>query len=374
MSNWTPYPFSKRGRDENFSAEYLQALIVEGRRLAANTLPVIFTLGHLAAICNVPFGFLHEIVCRNADCYRVFFIKKRSGGVRRITIPSPSLLTVQRWLHQTVLLQQPTHACAHAFNAGCSPLKNAQLHAGSKWLIKIDIENFFESVSEKQVFRVFKNMGFRPLLSFELARLCTRLTDLQHKRLISKDVFHYTISSYRSGGLGHLPQGAPTSPVLANLVCYDLDTQLEALAGNFDCVYTRYADDIAFSSQKFSRRSAKKLLSQVSHHLSTFGFRVNAKKTVIAPPGARRIVTGLLVDSECVKLPREFRENIQLHLYHARKHGIPDHCKYRNFRSLIGLRNHLDGLITYAEEVEPQFGQDCRNEFDALPWGEILDV
>jgi RNA-directed DNA polymerase len=373
MSSWTPNSFLSRGSAEGFQNDYLQNLISEGRKLTERGLPALFTLGHLAAICDVPFGFLHDIVSRRSDPYRIFLIKKTSGGRRRITVPLPPLLVVQKWLHENVLSNERTHSCSQAFNEGCSPVKNAQQHCSSKWLVKIDVENFFESVSEKQVYHVFKGMGFRPLLSFELARLCTRIADplgrpgVHYWRLRKR----YSIGAYCKDCIGHLPQGAPTSPLLANLVCFDLDTRLNAIAGKFRCVYTRYADDIVFSSQDFDRRRAKKLIALTVGVLAEFGFKQNFRKTIIAPPGARRIVTGLLVDGVEVKLPNKYREKIELHLHHAAKHGIASHCERRKFRSLVGFRNHLHGLITYAESVDPKFGAKCRSEFESLPWGAI---
>jgi RNA-directed DNA polymerase len=337
--------------------------------------PVLFTLGHLAAICGVSFVFLHDIVSRRTDEYRVFFIRKKSGGHRRITVPLPSLLIVQSWLQEHILSHQPVHACSQAFSEGCSPAKNAQQHCSSKWLVKIDVENFFESITERHVFRVFKQIGFRPLLSFELARICTRVIDhsIKSRAYLSPRMVSYRIADYRCAFQGHLPQGAPTSPALANLACYNLDEDLNDIAGKYKCVYTRYADDIVFSTQEFSRQTANRLLKDATSSLKRFGLKPNRKKMTIVPPGARRIVTGLVVDGSVPRLSKEYRERIELHLYHAAKHGLAEHCKRREFRSLIGFRNHLHGLITYAEHIEPRFGARCRSEFESLPWGALLD-
>jgi RNA-directed DNA polymerase len=373
MSSWTPNSFISRGNAEGFQNDYLQSLVSEGRKLTERGLPALFTLGHLAAICDVPFGFLHDIVSRRSDPYRVFLIKKKAGGLRRITVPSPPLQVVQRWLHTDILSHQPTHSCSQAFNEGCSPMKNAQQHCSSKWLVKIDVENFFESVSERQVYRVFKGIGFRPLLCFELSRLCTRIVERSRQPSIAswQKRDRYSIGAYRSENVGRLPQGAPTSPLLANLVCFDLDIRLNALAGEFACSYTRYADDIVFSARDFDRLKARRLIDLSVGVLAKYGFKRNLRKTTVVPPGARRLVTGLLVDGAEVKLQRRFREAIELHLHYAAKHGIARHCEYRKFRSLFGFKNHLHGLITYAESVDPKFGARCRSEFEALPWGAI---
>jgi RNA-directed DNA polymerase len=375
MSSWAPHSLRASGNAKGFDSAYIENLIAEGQRLKERGLPPLFTLGHLAVICDVPYAFLRAVVSRAIDPYRVFRLRKKAGGFRRITVPSYPLNAVQGWLHTTVLKGQKVHSSSQAFNEGCSPLKNAASHCGAKWLIKVDLKNFFESISERQVYRVFREMGFPALISFELGRICTRVCvpPPTSPRLFWQLTGRYSIASYCHTQLGHLPQGAATSPLLANLVCHRFDEQLNALAMANDCTYTRYADDIVFSAQSFSRTRALGLISRVDRISEDFGFRRNGRKTVIAPPGARRVVTGLLVDGAEVRLTKNFRERLELHLYHALKAGVAEHCRRRKFASLIGFMNHLDGLITYAEHVEPRFGSKCRMEFARIDWRIIGD-
>lgn len=375
MSSWTPNTFRAEGKRRGYNADYLEALVAEGTRLSALGVPVVFTLGHLAAICCVPYVFLNDIVRRASDPYRVFRVKKRRGGFRQITVPNPELLRVQRWIHQNILSTRAIHPTSTAFAKGCEPKKNAALHSSARWLVKLDLANFFEAISERQVYCVFRTIGYPALLSFQFARICTRLAagSRKYRKRRWKTQGHQRYSLFASEHLGHLPQGAPSSPMLANLVCTTIDSRLAQISRRYNCTYSRYADDITFSAESLTRSQVASLIEQTSQQLGHHGLTRNRQKTQVAPPGARRMVTGLLVDGSEPRLPREFRDNLRLHLYHARTKGIYEHCLRRKFRSLLGFRAHLDGIITYAEHVDTSFGAKCRAAYNSLPWGDLAE-
>jgi len=370
MSSWNPHIYEREGNSKGFSSEYLKSLIKEGKAYRKADLPVIFTLGHLAAIVDVPFQYIHSVVSRKIDPYRTFRIKKHNGKYRIIAIPQPSLLRMQRWIHQNILLRCNVHDCSKAYIPGTSPYKNAANHCGAKWLVKIDIQRFFESISERQVYHVFKKMGYRHLLSFEFARIATRLGPYssRYKKRRWKSMKHYNIEQYECPHVGHLPQGAPTSPMLANLVCIELDIKLSDLAESLNSIYTRYSDDMVFSGRDLDRIKATELIRKSARILSNYGFRSNTQKTCIVPPGARKIVTGLLVDRDKPKLTKDFKNNLRCHLHYAKKYSVAEHCQRRDFHSLLGFRNHLAGLISYAKSVTPEYGAKCQKRFDEISW------
>ena len=376
MSNWTPHSFKQAAAEQGVAAESIQSLVDEGNRLRARGIPVVFTLGHVAAICDVPYKYIRDIVSREFDPYRVFNVRKRSGGYRQITVPEPPLMRIQRWIHQNILSSAPVSQISTAYSPGTGPVKNAEQHRSCRWLVKVDVKSFFESVSERQVYRVFRSIGYPALLSFELTRLCTRFpsgTTKRKKQRWRTNERTYSIEAYKTKIVGHLPQGAPTSPMLANLVCAGLDNQLIAMANKYGGVITRYADDIVFSAQEFGRSQAKALIKEITVELGKLGFRRNETKTHVVPPSARRVVTGLLVDTGTPRLTKEFRDKLRLHLFHAQTKGIRSHCERRKFRSLIGFREHLRGLIAYAGQVDQQFAAERKAEFEALPWGILGD-
>ncbi len=333
-------------------------------------MPVLLTLKHVALVCGVEYGFLRDVVRRRRDPYVIFKLKKRSGGYRHITVPAPPLLVVQRWIHRQILAHVPTDPISTAYSAGCSPILNANIHCGAKVLIKIDLERFFESISERQVFYVFRGLGYRPLLAFELTRLCTRTPRLARKNRKQRwqSTKHYKIRDYVQKIVGHLPQGAPTSPLLSNLVCRPLDRDLKHMASELGYTVTRYADDIVFSGATFDRANAVALIERIDTLLIAFGFSRNARKTNIVSSGARKLVTGLLVDRSKPSLPRELKDRIRCHLYYAARIGVRAQSENRDFESVVGFRNHLKGLILYARSVEPSYGKVCLAKFNELRW------
>ena len=182
MSNWAPHSFRATATAKGVPPEAIQKLVEEGERLRLKGLPVVFTLGHLAAICDVPYKFLRDIVSREFDPYKVFNIRKRSGGYRQITVPEAALMRVQRWIHQNILIVATVSPISTAYAARTGPVKNAEQHRSCRWLVKVDVKSFFESISERQVYKVFRALGYPALLSFELTRLCTRFPSGESKR------------------------------------------------------------------------------------------------------------------------------------------------------------------------------------------------
>jgi RNA-directed DNA polymerase len=189
--------------------------------------------------------------------------------------------------------------------------------------LKMDVRQFFESIQGPAVYRVFHGLGYVALFAFELTRLCTRLSSTQHSSIATSSTDASDTVPYQRKIAGHLPQSAPTSPMLANLAVRKLDERLDTLANAHGRIYTRYADDLAFSTKENSSRGrAMALATLAERELSSFGLVANRQKTTVVPPGARKIVLGLLVDRDQPRLTRAFRNNIETHLYALRNSKI----------------------------------------------------
>jgi len=337
-------------------------------------LPAILTLGHLACRTKIPFETLRHYATRAAQHpYRRFHIRKRSGGRRWISVPADGLRSVQSWLTEHVLRHVPVHPASRAFRRGDSIRKCAEEHVEARWLIKLDIADFFGSISEIQVFRAFAGMGYNRLVSMEMARLCTDTPQVSDKyRMKAWKVRPYKwprIPGYQQRVLGRLPQGAPSSPMLANIAVIDVDEEVARIAMAHGLRYTRYSDDITLSTDgSFSRQAASKVIEEVAQVLKARGLYLNRKKTSITHPGARRVVLGLLVDGEEPRLTKSFRDRLRQHLYYLEKLGIAAHVSARSFDSAGGLYRHLRGLIDYANSIEPDYATSLRRRLDALPW------
>ncbi len=376
MDRWNPNLYLKEGRQRGHNTDYLYKLFEIGNKIQAKKVPVLYSLSHLANVSSTRYSDLHSFVARTdidqKDYpYKNFTISKRSGGGKRwISVPVPPLMALQSWINQEILNNVQPHSAAMAYVSGLvSPLKShAKRHCGADWILKMDITNFFSNISERQVFDVFQSLNYPKLLSFEMARLCTRVTPNRKGRRWNVERKNYNIEDYFCKSLGSLPQGAPTSPALSNLVCRNLDAQLDQLANENRASYSRYADDLCFSFEQSTRDDVFRFKKQISKILWDNSFTENKKKTQIIPPGARKLITGLIVNEDNPSIQKELRDRVRMHLHYAEKNGIPKHCKKRGFRSVIGLKNHLYGLIMYVRSIDTVKGEKFKQQFHQLPW------
>lgn len=374
MSAPSPQRYLSGGRRQGVAKvtlDHALAAFARIRKTDPRITPVL-TLRHFSALTGLPYLFLRRTVARRARAgYRFVYLRKRIPGrstMRLISIPPPSLATAQRWLVDHVLRYVEPHPASFAFHPQSSPILAAEQHPNTKWLLKVDIEDFFHSVSEGRVSAIFASLGFPKLLAFEFARLCTIGLDRGPGRNPAPHPGPVTL--YQSSFEGMLPQGAPTSPMLANLAMYRTDEVLTALASLRGFRYSRYADDLAFSSdQPRTIAEMHSLQREVCGALNDAGFRPNLRKTVIRGPGTRRLILGLLVDGPTPRLSREFKDNIRLHLYYltAADHGPAKHALARK-TGMSSLYHHVRGLIAWATQVEPAFGQASFERFRSAPW------
>ena len=358
--------------------------------LDAQHVPTVFSLMHLAVLSRTRWSDLRDVIQRKREFYRIFTIGKRSGGSRLICAPTPNLRRVQTWIHKNILCSPGAefllHRAASAYRPNASILKNAQVHAGATWMVKLDIKDFFESVSERQVYHVFRRLAYPALLSFELARICTRRVPRRRMavpRLREQLVRWINFDEHRDGGpyttipqVGHLPQGAPTSAMLANLVAYDLDIKIEGIAKRHGATYTRYADDMILTFAVGSKEACESAFRESSNVIKRFGFRVNRSKSRIVGPGGRKVVTGLVVNDSKPRLPKSVKSEIDLAIYHIRKHGLLSHIERRKSTQPLGYLNHLVGKILYCYSIEREFGRKALTGLrEALePNRELLEV
>jgi RNA-directed DNA polymerase len=223
-------------------------------------------------------------------------------------------------------------------------------------MIKTDLHNFFPAVSERSVYRVFRSLGYAPLVSFEMARICTwprpnEIGQSVPEAIASSDRGGYP---YSSGTEGALPQGAPTSGALANAATRKLDETLTAFALNARLVYTRYSDDMAFSSSEpFDRPRAASLISELRRIVTASGFEIHQQKTKIIPPGARKMLLGMMITDDGVAILPEHRRRIDLYIHCVERFGPTQFAKTRKFDSAISFINHVEGWLAYLSHIDP---------------------
>lgn len=358
-----PHLYYRQGLEAGVEPTALKKSQAERTRLESHGAFPLFTLGHLAHETGASYTYLREVVSRARDPYRSIEVPKKRGGARSISAPEPILMDVQHWILRQLLTQTDPHHCSYAYQPGMSIVACASQHIGAKWMLKLDLHDFFGSIEERDVYRVFRRTGYSKLLAFELSRITTRLE--VHDRAPSTGV-RLRIPAYTSALQGTLPQGAPTSGALANEAARRLDNLLHGFSTAHKLVYTRYSDDLIFSSsQAFSRPVVERLLPALSGLISAAGFTLHRSKTRIIPPGARRVVLGLLVD-DSVRLLPEHRRLIEVHLRGCRDNGLANHALHRGFDSALTFINHLDGWISFALGVDRSRAHGWRLAFKEI--------
>ncbi len=361
MSDFPPHLYAERGVAQGHPAAVVENAAGEWGRLRALGLTPVLTLGHLARLTGVSYRYLREIVERKRDPYEDITRLKRDGTKRHISSPEPVLMAVQRWVHRNVLGPLTPHAASFAYHTGRSIVQCAEQHLGARWLVKMDLHDFFGTVDEVRVYRVLRALGYPPLVSFELARVCTRMRGERQYGLGMPQV----IRSYAVARQGVLPQGAPTSGTLANAAASGLDRRLIDMAALHGVVYTRYSDDLVFSAgESFDRERATALIDHVSGAVADNGFVVHRKKTRVVPPGARHVVLGLVLGRGRVQLMPEFKRRVDVHIRGVANFGLAKHARHRGFRSMISFVNHVDGCLAFAAAVEPGHAAEARRRWD----------
>ena len=392
MVDWRPQLYEREGREKGVNAVVLANALVIASQLRIPSLPPVFSLAHLAQQAGVDYAVLRRVAQRLPnEGYRVFRIRKRPAHAgeqryRQIAIPSPQLMKTQRWITHAILSKVAAHSASVAFSKGDKLVDAAAPHCGCKWLIKMDVRNFFESINEIAVYRIFRSLGYQPLVSLEMARISTRLAGWSPRRATHRwhvnawrhmerrwsAIEAYQVYRDDPGPLlGHLPQGAPTSPMLANLAMREFDAKATTIAGQSGMVYTRYADDLSFSTdQSITKADCTRLIGEIYKLMGTIGLSPNVTKTRVSPPGARKIVLGLLVDGNKPRLSREFRALMRQHLHYLSKEGVGPvrHAEAKGFASVAGFKNHLYGLATYARQIDFAYGDGLLRELDKVAW------
>jgi RNA-directed DNA polymerase len=228
--------------------------------------------------------------------YQRFLIPKKAGGDRLISAPMPRLKRAQYWVLDNILAVFPVHQAAHGFAPDRSIVSNALPHVGREVVVNLDLKDFFPTLTWKRVKGKFRGLGYSEAVATVLALLCTEpdvdAVELDGERL------------YARKGPRRLPQGAPTSPALTNLICYRLDRRIAGVAAKLGFTYTRYADDMTFSASGEAAARVGTLLKAVNTIVEAEGFTVHPDKTRVMRRHRRQEVTGLTVNDR-VAVPRD---------------------------------------------------------------------
>ncbi len=295
------------------------------------------------------------------------WMPKRSGGMRLLEAPKPRLKEVQRRILREILYRVPPHQAAHGFRVGRNVLSHARAHAGQGVVLRMDLEDFFVSIPAARVYGVFRTIGYPEEASRVLTGLCTTRASARETLQTTLSptpselaALHRTRLRYRSR---HLPQGAPTSPSLANLCCYGMDVRLAAAAGAVGATYTRYADDLVFSGDASFARMASRFSAMVGAIAIEEGFQVQHRKTRIMPRSQRQEVTGLVVNQHPAIRRIEF-DRLRATLHNCARLGPES----QNRDGRPDFRAHLEGAVAWVRQVQPTRGAKLDEVFRRIEW------
>lgn len=317
IENWSVF-FSRKGIDDSLREKYITYIEL----LISNNVPIIFDFNHLRLLMGRSITYFTSVINSPENHYRSFKIKKRTGGFREILAPYPALLEMQYWIYNNILKNVSVNPYSHGFVRKKSIITNAKVHLNQKELLKLDLKDFFPSISINRIIYVFKSLGYTNQVSFYLASLCC----YEQK----------------------LPQGAPTSPYLSNIIAKQLDKRLIGLSKQYSLRYTRYADDLTFSGDSIPT----KLIEYINEIVKNEGFTLNEKKTRLYKERGKRIVTGISVIGSELKLPKEYKRNLRQELHFIMKYGYESHMKKKKIRKINYLEILL-GKINFWLSIEP---------------------
>lgn len=265
--------------------------------------------------------------------YYQFTISKSNGKKRLITAPRGKLKVVQKWILVNYLEKFAVAECANAFVKGKHGIRaNAEVHKYNKYILEFDLKDFFPNIKFWDVYDLFLRMNLNKKISLLFAKLCT----------------------YEK----HLPQGAITSPYISNLICYDLDLRLLELSNYYDITYTRYADDLTFSSDDLYLLFS--LMKEISGIIHYYGFKINNEKTKILLPSSKQTITGITVNNGEIKVDKKLKRMVRAKLYYGIKNN-----DINDFDILLGFISYICSIeddykskvIAYIEFLLNKFGR-----------------
>jgi retron-type reverse transcriptase len=304
------------------------------------------TVGQLRGLCYA------RVVSTRTNYVR-FALPKKTGGVRVISAPMPRLKAAQHWVLKNVLEKVPVHDAAHGFRAGRSIVSNARPHVGAAIVVNLDLKDFFPTVVYPRVKGFFVKLGYSEATATALALLCTE-PDLEEVELDGQRYF------VAQGGR-RLPQGAPTSPALTNLLCRRLDRRLRGAARKLGFTYTRYADDLTFSLPQGGPGDVGKLLRLVRFVVRKEGFVPHPEKTRVLRRGGQQEVTGVVVNDK-PGVDRETLRRFRALLHQLEKSG-PEGKKWNGSTDIIAS---AVGFANYVAMVDPVKGKAFQEKARAL--------
>ncbi len=278
-------------------------------------LPVIQTVDDFSEMTHISKYTIYQLSKNSDKYYKTYTIPKKSGKPRTISQPSKKLKGLQAWILENILNKLKVSNSCKGFEIGSSTASNAEPHRGANTVLTIDLKDFFSTVTHKQVFNVFKAVGYNSTIAVIFTNICT---------------FEEA-----------LPQGSPCSPKLANLCAWQLDVRIQGYVGKRGINYTRYADDLSFSG--LSPVKVVQILPMIKTIVEDESFKINPSKTRIAGSSRAKVVTGLVLSNDTFGVGKKKYKNLRAKIHHL---------TLKKEQSNIKLLYEVNGWLSYLNSVD----------------------
>ncbi|QQP70185.1 RNA-directed DNA polymerase [Carnobacterium sp. CS13] len=324
----------------NEKNDYEKKIKSYSQKIHENGVPLIFDSEHLRRIIGVNKKSFLEIINSIDIQYHTIYVPKKREGFREINKPSINLMIIQRWILENILYKKKVHNNSFGFEPKKSVISNAKEHLNKKTVLSVDIEDFFHSIKEDYIKKIFLDMGYTKKLSELLAKICC---------------FN-----------GMLPQGSPSSPYLSNIYCIELDKDIYKLCQNYDLKYSRYADDITISSN--NHINSEEVITNLIKIFNKYGFEMNSSKTRVSLKGNRQIVTGILVNDK-LNVSKKYRNDLRQEIYYLNKYGLENHLDKRDdIMRRSNYKEYIYGKVNYLKLFDIEKANNYYEVLNRIDW------
>lgn len=314
--------FIDKATSNGYSVDNINKCLEYAKPIIEKDLPVIYNTSHLSALVGYNKNYLKRAVLYPKYFYRYFKIKKDNGKMRTISEPLPNLKDIQNWILKEILYKIKVSRYAKGYVPNRSIKDHVRYHTNEEHVLTMDIENFFGNIKFSLTENIFKEVGYSILVSNLITKLC------------------YLDNS--------LPQGAPTSPYISNIVMYEFDEEMSIYCRKNNLKYTRFADDLAFSG-KIDNES---LIEKVENELKKIDLVLNSKKTKFMAQSQPQIICGIVVNKK-VQVPKFKRNQIRQEFFFIKKFGLNSHIEKTN-QTKDNYLKHFIGSINYILSLNPK--------------------
>lgn len=314
--------FKEKALNNGYSLDNVNRCLDYAIPLLKKDLPVIYNTTHFSLLVGYNLNYIKRAIKFTPYFYRRFSIQKTNNEPRILHEPLPSLKEIQEWILNQILYKCKVSRYAKAYVPNRSIKEHTIYHTDEKMVLTLDIKNFFNTIKFKDVENLFLQLGYSKRVSNLLTKLCYRNDEL--------------------------PQGAPTSPYISNLILFDFDNNISKYCMEKKVKYTRYADDLAFSGDLLP----KEIELLVKKYLSKLGFELNDSKRKLMKTNDPQIVSGIIVNKKA-QVPKRKRNEIRNQMFYIKKFGLKSHMSKIN-QNKDNYLKYLMGKINYIIQINPR--------------------